>query len=140
MNGMTKSAVRACFALPALLLATHPLAAQDLSVERIFSSEMTAVAPDVSFTPDGRGLASLVRNGSLLDVWVERVRLCARVDDEEALETKVSQGDLHRLGDSGSIREFHLESVALATAHDQKVEFGTLMCTPKVRVVYLCNR
>jgi dipeptidyl-peptidase 4 len=55
------------FALPA-----GAATAQELTVERIFSGAMTAVAPEVSFMPDGRGLASLVRNGSLLDVWVER--------------------------------------------------------------------
>jgi len=72
----TRARIIGCmrFAIAMLAPALHgaTAAAQDLSVERIFSSAMTAVAPNVSFMPDGRGLASLVRNGSLLDVWVER--------------------------------------------------------------------
>jgi dipeptidyl-peptidase-4 len=59
---------------PVLVMAllAAPAAAQ-LTVERIFSTEFATGAPSVAYMPDGRNLTSLVRNNSLIDVWIERV-------------------------------------------------------------------
>jgi dipeptidyl-peptidase-4 len=64
-----------CRVLVPLLFAALPAgpAAAQLTVERIFSTEFATGAPSVSYTPDGRYVTSLVRNNSLIDVWIERV-------------------------------------------------------------------
>ncbi len=47
--------------------------AQQLTVERIFSSDFAARTADVAFMADGRRLQSFARNGDYVDVWVERI-------------------------------------------------------------------
>jgi len=66
------SVLRAAVAvLAVLLIASSPARGRQLTVERIFSGELTPAAPTLSFMPDGRRLMRLEPNGTVVDVWVE---------------------------------------------------------------------
>lgn len=47
---------------------------------------------------------------------------------------------MHRLAGRRRIRQFHLESVALALLDDHQVELGALVRCPEVRLIRLRNR